>query len=683
MNELLGWLARGTLHATLVAALVLLVRALLLRRMPPRLLSLLWMILLARMVLPWAPGSAFSIHNLIGDPWGATPSPAAVSPLLAGTLPEGILPDAGTEHLGAADLGPRGPGSASSSGTPWGSLVALLPAVWLGGVLLLASLTIAINVVHWRRICQAPPVTDTAALRLLRQCRRKMGLVREPHLVETDCTHSPALFGLIRPRLLLPTGTIASLSPSELRHVFKHELAHLKRHDILLSWLAAGLQIVHWFNPLIWFAFRRWRADRETMCDELALTHIPVGESHSYAVTLVSLAEHRSGPGFVPSLASLFGRKVELKRRISMIHKYDMLKRRTPWLAIGLIAVVAVISLTNAKAKRAGELEAVEATASWKTADGTRPAYVPETSWLDENGRIVDKIDYSFVDDPAVLGVWTSVDFVEDIDEFDPAQPRWQGELYLQKLDFLAEGGTRVKAAHDSGLRSGPWDWTDGLLMHGGGDHSAAAYAIESIDGVDYLFLQWKSGDYIIRHAKPAYYVFVWSAASEDVDTEASNDDDSRGHAAAPAPVWTSDDTRPDYVPETSWLDEDGRIRDEIDYPFVDDPAVLGVWTSVDFVRDIEDFDPAERRWQGGSLHLVGLEFGAQGQLGRRYGDDEEFRVAEDYTWTNGLLLEGDTAPAYVILSFDEVDYLFLEWKSGDYTIRHMKPCYYVLHRAD
>lgn len=682
MNELLVWLARGTLHVTLVAALVLLVRALLLRRMPPRALSLLWMILLVRMVLPWAPGSAFSIHNLIGAPPGGTPSAGPVFPLLAGTLPEAILSHPGDGNRSAADLGPRGNGGASSSGTTWGSLVALLPAVWLGGVLLLASLTIAINIVHWRRLCQASPVTDRAALLLLRQCRRKMGLVREPLLIETDYTHSPALFGLIRPRLLLPRGATASLSPSELRHVFKHELAHLKRHDILLSWLAAGLQIVHWFNPLIWFAFRRWRADRETMCDALALTHAPVGESHSYAVTLVSLAAQRSGPGFVPSLTSLFGRKAELKRRISMIHKCDMLKRRTPWLAIGVIAVVAFISLTNAKATRAGKLDAVEGTAGWRAADGTRPAYVPETSWLDENGRIVDKIDYPFVDDPAVLGVWTSVDFVQEIAEFDPVQPNWQGELYLQKLDFLAGGGTRVKASHDSGLRSGPWDWTKGLLMHGGGDHSAAAYEIRSINGVDYLFLEWKSGDYIIRHAKPAYYVFVWSAASEDVDAEPASDDDSREHAAVPIPLWTSEDTRPDYVPETSWLDEDGRIRDETDYAFVDDPAVLGEWASVDLVRDIDDFDPAERRWQG-SFWLVGLEFGAQGRLGCRYGDDEEFGVSESATWTKGLLLQGDIAPAYVIQSFDGVDYLFLEWKSGDYTIRHTKPSYYVMRRAD
>jgi bla regulator protein BlaR1 len=140
------------------------------------------------------------------------------------------------------------------------------------------------------------------------------------------------------------------------------------------------------------------------------------------------------------------------------------------------------------------------------TSDDARPDYVPETSWLDEDGRIRDKIDYPFVDDPAVLGVWTSVDFVEDVDDFDPAQPRWQGELYLQKLDFLANGGTQVQVAGDSELRPGPWKWTNNLVMHGG-DHTAAEYLIESIDGVDYLFLEWKSGDYTIRHMKPGYYV--------------------------------------------------------------------------------------------------------------------------------------------------------------------------------
>jgi beta-lactamase regulating signal transducer with metallopeptidase domain len=44
-----------------------------------------------------------------------------------------------------------------------------------------------------------------------------------------------------------------------LRHVFLHELAHLKRHDIALNWLFAGAQALHWFNPLVWLAFQQAR----------------------------------------------------------------------------------------------------------------------------------------------------------------------------------------------------------------------------------------------------------------------------------------------------------------------------------------------------------------------------------------------------------------------------------------
>jgi beta-lactamase regulating signal transducer with metallopeptidase domain len=64
-------------------------------------------------------------------------------------------------------------------------------------------------------------------------------------------------------------GFLRSFSTEELRFVFLHELAHVRRRDILMSWLMALLQVVHWFNPLVWFAFSRWRADRELACDAL------------------------------------------------------------------------------------------------------------------------------------------------------------------------------------------------------------------------------------------------------------------------------------------------------------------------------------------------------------------------------------------------------------------------------
>ena len=107
-----------------------------------------------------------------------------------------------------------------------------------------------------------------------------------------------------------------------------------------------------------------------------------------------------------------------------------------------------------------------------------------------------DKIDLPFVNDPQVLGEWKSVDFVKDIAQFNPAQPAWTGKLYLKGLTFREDGKT-----------SQPWwTWTKGVLIHSG-DQTASRYKIREINGVSYLFLEWKSGDVTIAGMKPQYYV--------------------------------------------------------------------------------------------------------------------------------------------------------------------------------
>jgi len=95
-------------------------------------------------------------------------------------------------------------------------------------------------------------VTDQQILDLLEDCKMQMGVRTIVAVVVTDRTRSPALFGFLRPRILLPQGLIETLSLDELHYVFLHELAHLKRRDIYLAWLVCLLQVLHWFNPLIW-----------------------------------------------------------------------------------------------------------------------------------------------------------------------------------------------------------------------------------------------------------------------------------------------------------------------------------------------------------------------------------------------------------------------------------------------
>ncbi len=86
-------------------------------------------------------------------------------------------------------------------------------------------------------------------------------------------------------------GIAERLSDAELRHVLLHELAHVKRRDVAMNWLVNALLTVHWFNPLLWLAFRQMRADREIACDELALRAMRGEERKAYGDTLIKVSD--------------------------------------------------------------------------------------------------------------------------------------------------------------------------------------------------------------------------------------------------------------------------------------------------------------------------------------------------------------------------------------------------------
>lgn len=194
-----------------------------------------------------------------------------------------------------------------------------------------------------RRLRGAAPACDNGALALLEDCRLRMGLARPLALVETDQVQSPALYGVWRPRLLLPAGFLARFNCQELRHVFLHETAHVRRGDIALNWLATALQVVHWFNPLVWLAFSRLRADRELACDAMALAAAQPGERRAYGQTILRLLEELAPPAALPGMVGILENRSQIKQRIQMIAGF----RSSPsWSRAG-VAVVALTALTG------------------------------------------------------------------------------------------------------------------------------------------------------------------------------------------------------------------------------------------------------------------------------------------------------------------------------------------------
>ena len=195
------------------------------------------------------------------------------------------------------------------------------------------------------------PITDQLIVdQVLRACDT-VGVGRRPALKEVEGLTVPAVFGIRRPVICLPTGTIGELSSSDLRLVLLHELAHVKRRDGLVLSLCLFVRALHWFNPLAWLVVSRIRNYMEQAADEIAMASSKPSENVDYGRLLLRYATNEPQPQHLAAIGLLFtspGRK--LARRINMLEGGE---QRNHWpakaFAMAAVGSLAVTGLTDAK----------------------------------------------------------------------------------------------------------------------------------------------------------------------------------------------------------------------------------------------------------------------------------------------------------------------------------------------
>lgn len=363
----------------------------------------------------------------------------------------------------------------------------ILLAWALGVVVMLASLVL--GTIGIRRVARkSRHITDPSILSMKDRLCEELAISQPVLMLQSDESFVPVTWGVWWPTVLLPREA-NDWSRERLRMVLLHELAHIKRGDCLTQVLVQLARAMYWFHPLVWWAARNLRIQRERACDDLVLEAGVAGPD--YADQLLQIVRsYRSGRG-TPLAAVAMARKSQFESRLLSVldtaRKRGGLTRKVAW-AILVVALAVAVPVAA--------LQPVSRADSSKSQSQKLPAFVPSTSHLDENGRIVDKIGYPFQNDPAVLGRWESVDFVKNIKDFDPNTRAFKGDLYLKEMTFRKNGKTHKRF----------WIWTKGLLFHSG-DKTASRYTIQQFNGTPYMFLEWKSGDYVIRHQKPKYYV--------------------------------------------------------------------------------------------------------------------------------------------------------------------------------
>ena len=235
-----------------------------------------------------------------------------------------------------------------------------------------------------------------------------------------------------------------------------------------------------------------------------------------------------------------------------------------------------------------------------------------------------------FVNDPEAIGKWEFVALTDSMENYNGEETDYDQEKAFREVYFMPEG-------KNYWIFEG---WTKGIMLFWeGGNQTEIAerrYEIRTVNGERRMFMQ--------SYHYPEIYI-VLKKTSDIVVTDDS---------------------------------QIGR-RENIDLPFVPDDRVLGEWLPVDFVSTPEEFDP-QRKWD--YLALKDINFLSDGTLIRHY---EDIMSSQTWTdkWTKGAVLDlrKHTVNAYEIREVDGTEYLFVQWKTGNYIFGYHDPYYYVFKR--
>ncbi len=298
-----GVMAAVTVQAVALAALASFASRLL-RRASPAVRHALWLIVAAKLLL--MPLWTWSVTQ--PSFWASYQSPAPSSVAAEQGFALRVLRPTifrGPQGEFRDSAAPVGPDSARFRIPSWPlSWPSCLMIIWVGGMVWKVARIARMRGELNEALRHAATLADPRWNDSLAALSAAIGLDRPPCLVTIEGGASPFVCGVIRPTLVLPRPLIATLAAERWRAVILHELAHLKRGDLIWAWVPELARIVLWFHPVSHWVARRAQLERELACDGLAMTMAEVDAS-GYAQTIVDvLTLSAPSPGLHPTAAA-------------------------------------------------------------------------------------------------------------------------------------------------------------------------------------------------------------------------------------------------------------------------------------------------------------------------------------------------------------------------------------------
>jgi beta-lactamase regulating signal transducer with metallopeptidase domain len=172
----------------------------------------------------------------------------------------------------------------------------------------------------------------------LTKAELKRSVHREGNIYISAAVGTPTVYGIIKPRIVLP----ADVKEEQLSCILAHEKVHIRRHDNIWRMIAILTACIHWFNPLIWWFLKAFLQDTELACDMAAVKSMPEEERKNYAKTLLAFTNRER-----TVFASAFGSS-KVRVRIEHVLTYRKLTVFSTICFAGMGIIIAFLLLTNA-----------------------------------------------------------------------------------------------------------------------------------------------------------------------------------------------------------------------------------------------------------------------------------------------------------------------------------------------
>ncbi len=342
-------LIRMSLSGAVMILVIVVIRALLLHKLPKRAFLFLWGVVLVRLMIPYTLPCSFSAYSLLAgidapEISQAVPAPSSGNPTLlpvtditpgdpAAPLQPDLSQDSAVNGVSAFTPAPEAP---PESGLPFD----IGTAVWIAGMAACAVFFTVSYIKCRIRFRESLPVESPRIAEWLgeHKLRRRISVRR------SDRIAAPLTYGILRPVILLPKN-YEKIDPDDLSFVLAHEYVHIRRFDAVFKILLTAAVCVHWFNPLVWVMYVIANKDIEISCDEAVIKTLGETGKKNYAMTLIRLEEVKSG--FTPLISS-FGKNA-IKERIVTIMKFKKTTVITALASALLVAGTATAFATSAK----------------------------------------------------------------------------------------------------------------------------------------------------------------------------------------------------------------------------------------------------------------------------------------------------------------------------------------------